>query len=105
MDKMRKDLVAAHELAAQHHPLSYYKDLLHQFQEELMEQQEQAKAAKAAKTKKPKAAVDDDGDVEMDDAVEEGSASPKDKKAKKRKAEDTAEVRLGPPFFVVTIGN
>lgn len=96
MDKMRKDLQLAHELASKNHPLSHYKELLQQFQEELIEQ-EKAKEAKAAKTpkgKKSKAAADEDGDVDMEDAAEEDGSPPKEKKlAKKRKAEDAAEVR------------
>jgi hypothetical protein len=90
-EKMRKDLQAAHDLAAESHPLSFYKDLLHQFQEDLLEQ-EKSKAAKATpKSKKPKTATDDE-DVEMADAGEESESAPKDKKVKKRKAEDSAEV-------------
>lgn len=91
----RKDLQAAHELASQSHPLSFYKDLLHQYQEDLIEQ-EKAKAAKAAtpsKSKKAKALVDEDDDIDMPDAdnVDEDTTPVKEKKPKKRKAEDTAE--------------
>jgi len=61
MDKMRKTLQAAHHLAAESHPLSFYKEVLQNYQEELIEQ-EKAKAAKAAtpKGKKSKAISDDD---------------------------------------------
>lgn len=93
MDKMRKDLAAAHRLAAETHPLSYYKDVLQNFQEELLEL-EKAKAAKAAATpkgKKSKAAVSEDEDVEMADASDEQPQTDK-KKAKKRKAEEPVEV-------------
>jgi siderophore synthetase component len=96
LDKMRKTLQAAHHLAAEQHPLSYYKEVLQNYQEELI-QQEKAKAAKAAtpKGKKSKAVSEEDEDVEMEDAVAEGDETPiKDKKAKKRKAEDSAEVPL-----------
>ncbi|KAK0730678.1 hypothetical protein B0H67DRAFT_639153 [Lasiosphaeris hirsuta] len=91
----RKDLQAAHELASQSHPLSFYKDLLHQYQEDLIEQ-EKAKAAKAAtpsKSKKTKAPVGEDDDIDMPDAdeVDEDTTPVKEKKPKKRKAEDTAE--------------
>ncbi|KAL1837431.1 hypothetical protein VTJ49DRAFT_3783 [Mycothermus thermophilus] len=89
LDKMRKDLQLAHKLAAEQHPLSYYKELLQSYQEELIEQ-EKAKAAKLAtpKGKKSKArAASEDEDVEMEDAPEE---DPK-KSAKKRKAEGSAE--------------
>ncbi|KAK3330392.1 PWWP domain-containing protein [Apodospora peruviana] len=92
-DKMRKDLQAAHELASENHPLSFYKEVLQQFQEELIEQ-EKAKAAKAAtpSKKKGKTVVDEDEDVEMADAADEEEAAPvKEKKAKKRKAEENIE--------------
>jgi hypothetical protein len=96
MDKMRKTLQAAHHLAAEHHPLSYYKELLQNYQEELIEQ-EKAKAAKAAtpKGKKSKAASEEDEDVDMEDAPDAETPA-KDKKAKKRKAEDSAEVWFSP---------
>jgi len=93
MDKMRKTLQAAHHLAAEHHPLSYYKEVLQNYQEELIEQ-EKAKAAKAAtpKGKKSKAVSEDDEDVEMEDAPEADETPAKAKKANnKRKAEDSAE--------------
>lgn len=107
-DKMRKDLQAAHDLAAEHHPLSYYKDVLHQFQEDLIEQ-EKARAAKAAtpKGKKSKSAAaaaedgDEDEDVEMADAADDDGTTPKEKKVKKRKAEDSAEVPLHHPCRAV----
>ncbi|KAK4192709.1 hypothetical protein QBC35DRAFT_200197 [Podospora australis] len=95
MDKMRKDLQAAHYLAAENHPLSYYKDLLQQYQEELIEK-EKLKAAKAAAAATPKAkksksaAPASDDDVEMEDAPEDESVT-KEKKAKKRKADEPAE--------------
>ncbi|KAL2018871.1 hypothetical protein VTK56DRAFT_296 [Thermocarpiscus australiensis] len=91
-DKMKGALRAAHELAAENHPLSYYKDVLQKFQEELI-QREKAKAAKAAtpKSKKAKAVSEEDEDVEMEDAAEVEETPAKDKKAKKRKAEDSAE--------------
>lgn len=92
LDKMRKTLQAAHHLAAKNHPLSFYKEVLQNYQEELIEQ-EKAKAAKAAtpKGKKSKAVSEDDEDVEMEDAPEVEQTPAKDKKAKKRKAEDSAE--------------
>lgn len=93
MDKMRKDLAAAHHLAAETHPLSYYKEVLQRFQEELIEQ-EKARAVKAAATpkgKKGKAAASEDEDVEMADASDEQPQTDK-KKAKKRKASEPVEV-------------
>lgn len=96
MDKMRKTLQAAHQLASENHPLSYYKEVLQNYQEELIEQ-EKAKAAKAAtpKGKKTKAASEEDEDVDMEDAPDAETPA-KDKKAKKRKAEDSAEVSALP---------
>lgn len=93
LDKMRKTLQAAHHLASENHPLSYYKEVLQNYQEELIEQ-EKAKAAKAAtpKGKKSKALSEDDDDVDMEDAPDVDETPAKDKKAKKRKAEDSAEV-------------
>lgn len=95
MDKMRKDLQAAHHLAAESHPLSYYKDLLQQYQEELIEK-EKLKVAKAAAAATPKvkkaksAAPTSDEDVDMEDAPEDETPA-KEKKAKKRKADEPAE--------------
>ena len=95
LDKMRKTLQAAHHLASESHPLSYYKEVLQNYQEELIEQ-EKAKAAKAAtpKGKKSKAVSEDDEDIDMEDAPEVDETPAKDKKAKKRKAEDSAEVSV-----------
>jgi len=92
LDKMKKSLQAAYKLAAENHPLSYYKELLQSYQEDLI-QQEKAKAAKAAapKGKKGKATSEEDEDVEMEDAPSATETSAKDKKSKKRKAEDNAE--------------
>ncbi|KID77269.1 PWWP domain-containing protein, partial [Metarhizium brunneum ARSEF 3297] len=83
-DKMRKDLKAAYELAIEHHPVEYYKDILKSFQEELIAQEEARKEAAATPKKgkkgKSKAAEEEDAEVVEPDA----SA----KKSKKRKAED-----------------
>jgi DNA polymerase sigma len=94
LDKMRKPLQAAYELASKNHSLSFYKEVLQNFQEDLI-QQEKAKAAKAAtpKGKKSKAVEEDEEDVEMADAPDSDETPAKDKKAKKRKAEESAEVR------------
>lgn len=99
MDKMRKDLQQAYRLASEKHSLEYYKDLLQQYQEDLLEKQkaQEAKEAKAQatpakKSKKAKAeAGAEDEDVEMADADSEPSESAQ-KKSKKRKAEESAEV-------------
>lgn len=93
--KMRKDLQAAHLLAAEHNDLDYYKNVLREFEEQRLANLE-AKAAKA-RTPKKKAVepvADDDGDVEMAEADEEANAegSEKKKKTKKRKAEEDTSV-------------
>lgn len=85
---MRKDLQLAHQLASEHHDLDYYKGVLQQFQEELLQKQKaaEAKAAAAATPKsKKKAKATADEDVEMEDVDE----APK--KDKKRKNTDDAE--------------
>ncbi|TVY49333.1 PWWP domain-containing protein [Lachnellula occidentalis] len=103
----RKDLVAAHQLAAEQHDLDYFKQILQNFVEARAAEaasKEAVRAAKAAKKstpKKSKVIVDTDGDVDMDDATGEpdneeldvaGSEKPaKPKKSKKRKPEDDAE--------------
>ncbi|KAH7326554.1 hypothetical protein B0I35DRAFT_405772 [Stachybotrys elegans] len=78
-EKMRKDLRAAFDLAAEHHSLDHYKEILKQFQEDL------AAAAVTPKKSKKGKAKDDDGDVDMDE-VPESSKS----KSKKRKADEDA---------------
>jgi hypothetical protein len=95
----RKDLYAAHQLAAEKHDLDYFKQILKNFMEQRaaeLQAKEAAKAAKkATKSKKPsKAAVQEDGDVEMTDAPAEAESEEaeaggdKPKKSKKRKAEE-----------------
>ena len=88
-DKMRKDLKSAFELAAAHHPLDYYKDILRSFEEEMKAAAEAAALAAATpkKSKKGKSKADgEDEDVEMGDGTESV------KKAKKRKAEEETSV-------------
>ncbi|CAH0001114.1 unnamed protein product [Clonostachys byssicola] len=86
--KIRKDLKAAFELAAEKHPIDYYKQILQQFEDDRIAQEEAAKAAaatpKKSKKSKPKAS-DVDEDVEMADVSESAKA-----KTKKRKAEEDA---------------
>lgn len=95
MDKMRKDLQAAHKLASESHSLDYYKDVLDKYQKDLLQQQKakepKAQATPAKKSKKAKAEAGEDEDVDMaDDDAEEDEG--KQKKSKKRKAEGSAEV-------------
>jgi hypothetical protein len=89
-DKMRKDLKAAFDLAAEGHDLDHYKDILKSFQDDLAAAA--AAAATPKKSKKGKSKATDDEDIDMDDAEEEV----KPKSAKKRKAEDDAAVSLLP---------
>jgi len=105
---MRKDLHAAHLLAAEKHDLDYFKQILKNFMEQRAAELEAKEAAKAAKKaskakRQSKAAVDEqeDGDVDMADAPAEpdseeaeaeATSSEKPKKGKKRKAEDDAAV-------------
>lgn len=89
--KMRKDLLLAHELAEQHHDLDYYKGVLQQFQEELLQKQKaaEAKAAAAATPKaKKKAKAAADEDVEMEDV---DGAPKKDKKRKNTEDSETPQ--------------
>ncbi|KAL3961823.1 hypothetical protein ACCO45_003346 [Purpureocillium lilacinum] len=71
-DKMRKDLRSAMELAAEDHPIDYYKNILTKFQEEQIAQEEARKEAAATpkKSKKGKGkgkAASEDEDAEMED--------------------------------------
>lgn len=97
--KMRKDLVTAHELAAEHNDLDYYKSILHQFQEEMIKKQEEAdaKAAAAAaaaatpKSSKKKSKAPADDDLEMDDMDDEEPAPKKGNKRKNAEGADTPQ--------------
>lgn len=106
--KMRKDLAAAHVLAAQQHDLDYYKGVLQTFMEarEADRQAKEAarleKAEKAANkklSKKPSKAglTQADDDVEMPDVPAEddtGNATPSTTKKAKRPRDDDAIVSL-----------
>ncbi|KAK2610936.1 hypothetical protein N8I77_004322 [Diaporthe amygdali] len=94
--KMRKDLQLAHQIAAEGHDLDYYKDLLQQFQEELIEKQKaaEAKAAAAAtpkKSKKQAKSSNEVEDVEMEDVDDEPSTAKAKKSDKKRKNTEDSE--------------
>ncbi|KAI0200104.1 hypothetical protein F4808DRAFT_178036 [Astrocystis sublimbata] len=88
--KMRKDLQAAHMLAAEGHDLDYYKDVLQEFEEQRLAKAE-AKKSKVKTPKKSAKVVDEEGDLDMDD-IEDETEEPAEKKSKskKRKAEDEA---------------
>ncbi|TRX93900.1 hypothetical protein FHL15_005282 [Xylaria flabelliformis] len=90
--KMRKDLQAAHLLAAEGHDLDYYKNVLREFEEQRLAKAE-AKKSKVKTPKKSTKAADEEGDVDMDD-VEDAAEEPVEKKpkTKKRKAEDENNV-------------
>ncbi|KAI3397615.1 hypothetical protein diail_10588 [Diaporthe ilicicola] len=94
--KMRKDLQLAHQIAAEGHDLDYYKDLLQQFQEELIEKQKAAEAKAAAgstpkKSKKQAKSSTDVEDVEMEDVDDEPSTAKAKKSDKKRKNTEDSE--------------
>lgn len=110
---MRKDLYAAHQLAAEQHDLDYFKEILTNFMEAhaaALKAKEEAKAAKKAskankKSKTVETGGDGDEDVEMADVTADlesegldGAASgvDKPKKTKKRKAEEAAVSYLYP---------
>ncbi|KAI1118784.1 hypothetical protein F5Y14DRAFT_397633 [Nemania sp. NC0429] len=86
--KMRKDLQAAHHLAAEGHDLDYYKNVLREFEEQRLAKAE-AKKSKVKTPKKSSKATNEDGDIEMEDVEDEvGEPVEKKTKSKKRKAED-----------------
>lgn len=86
-EKMRKDLKAAYELAAEHNSIDHYKQMLDKIWDDFEAQKKAAEEAAATpKTKKGKGKADED--VDMDDA-EEGTKSAK---SKKRKADDDTSV-------------
>lgn len=97
----KKDLKEAHQIAAEKHELSFYKNMLIAHEEnrqaEIASKEAAKEAKKAAKDKKKnKVVVEEDGeDVEMPDATEEvpetADASTK-KKTKKRKADEDPNV-------------
>jgi hypothetical protein len=105
---MRKDLAAAHQLAAEQHDLDYFKDIFKSFMEareaeraakEAAKAEKKAKKAAAKKEKKtPKVVEDgDDEDIDMADAPGEvdseapGMTAVEEPKTKKRKPPITAE--------------
>ena len=112
----RKDLAAAHQLAAEQHDLEYFKEILKNFMEareaeraakEAAKAEKKAKKAAAKKEKKtPKIVEDgDDEDVDMADAPGEVDSEAPGmtevevvKTSKKRKSSATAD-DVGYPFF------
>ncbi len=105
---MRKDLAAAHQLAAEQHDLEYFKDILKNFMEareaeraakEAAKAEKKAKKAAAKKEKKTSKVVDDgdDEDADMADAPGEvdseapGMIEPEVPKSKKRKSQHIAD--------------
>lgn len=89
-----KSLIGAYHVAAEAHPLQYFKDMLIDHQkamqedQELREQREAAKAAKASKKKRKSDAADED--VDMDDVNEDEEVENK-KSSKKRKKDIESE--------------
>ncbi len=113
---MRKDLAAAHQLAAEQHDLEYFKEILKNFMEareaeraakEAAKAEKKAKKAAAKKEKKPPKIVEDgvDEDIDMADAPGEVDSEAPGmtevevvKTSKKRKSSATAD-DVGSPFF------
>ena len=94
-DKMRKDLQSAHQIAAEHNPLDFFKDLLRQFQEELEleeERQREEAARRLATPKKSAAKKPKSEDIDMLDVPDDDDepVSLKKSVSKKRKADDDA---------------
>jgi hypothetical protein len=100
---MRKDLYAAHQLAAQKHDLDYFKGVLTDFMEAKQAEEEAKEAAlaakKASKAKKEKASKpvsggEDNEDTEMMDAsaiVDEADAPPKSNQKKRKNPPQAVE--------------
>jgi len=100
---MRKDLYAAHQLAAEKHDLDYFKGVLTDFMEAKQAEEEAKEAAlaakKASKAKKEKASKpvsggEDNEDTEMMDAsaiVDEAEAPPKSNQKKRKNPPQTVE--------------
>ncbi|POR31840.1 PWWP domain-containing protein 3 [Tolypocladium paradoxum] len=86
-EKMRKDLKAAFELAAEHNAVEHYKEILKNFQEEQLAQ-EQAKLEAAVTPKKSTKGKGKPADEDEDADMEDADTAPKSTKSKKRKAED-----------------
>ncbi|KAM0338933.1 hypothetical protein ACHAPU_011129 [Fusarium lateritium] len=89
-EKMRKDLKEAFTLAAEGNSIDHYKEVLKQFQDELLAKQQAAATPKKSKKGKAKAA---DEDVDMEDIDDVAAEKPK---TKKRKAEDEASTPQRP---------
>jgi hypothetical protein len=87
-EKMRKDLKAAYELAAEGNSVDHYKEMLRGFQEDLIKRQEAEAAAAATPKKSKKSKAAEDEDVDMADAGESAKT-----KTKKRKADEETSVR------------
>jgi hypothetical protein len=96
-----KSLIGAYHVAAEAHPLSYFKDMLLDHQkamqedQELREQREAAKAAKAGKKKRKSDAADDDVDMEDANAGEEVETKKSSKKRKKDIESEGDEEKVG----------
>jgi hypothetical protein len=88
-------LVGAYHVAAEAHPLQYFKDMLADHQkamqedQELREQREAAKAAKASKKKRKSEAADED--VDMEDADAEEAENKKSSKKRKKEVESEGD--------------
>jgi hypothetical protein len=106
-----KSLIGAYHVAAEAHPLSYFKDMLLDHQkamqedQELREQREAAKAAKAGKKKRKSDAADNDVDMEDANADEEVETKKSSKKRKKDIESEADEEKVGAYQSWLTVAN
>jgi hypothetical protein len=108
-------LIQAYHVAAEGHDLEYFKTMLLDHQKALQEDQERREAREAAKAEKAErvdkkkrksVAAEDDEDVDMEDAEQEGKVEPK-KSSKKRKKEvesdgDDEKVCFGSQIWLIS---
>ena len=90
-----KSLIGAYNVAAEEHPLSYFKEMLLDHQkaiqedQEIREAREAAKAAKAEKKKRKSEIAEED--VEMEDADDDDGETKKSSKKRKKDLESEGD--------------
>ena len=90
-----KSLIGAYNVAAEGHPLSYFKEMLSDHQkaiqedQEIREAREAAKAAKAEKKKRKSEIAEED--VEMEDVDDEDGETKKSSKKRKKDLESEGD--------------
>jgi len=104
MGKKSKALWTAYQVAAEEQNLEFFKDMLEEHERGRQEEErrrmdiEEAKAAK--KEEKAKKALDDDGDIDMEDAE-----TTEKKKASKKRKKSTAEAEAEEPKVRYSLNN